>query len=86
MAVEFKCDGCGELSALRQPRFMTVGLPLIVAGCMFIAFYVLVPADISWYSPTALLLNVLMIFLEVVVTLIISRIMKRFEKRRADDC
>ncbi len=86
MTVEFKCDGCGELSVLRQPRLMNVGVPLIVAVCAFTAFCLLVPADISWYSPTALLLNVLMIFLEVVVTLIISRIMKRFEPRRAGDC
>jgi hypothetical protein len=65
---------------------MNVGLPLAIAVCAFTAFYLLVPADISWYSPTALLLNAVMIFLELLVTLAISRIVKRFEKRRAEEC
>jgi hypothetical protein len=32
------------------------------------------------------LLNAVMIFLELLVTLAISRIVKRFEKRRAEEC
>jgi hypothetical protein len=79
MTVEYRCQHCDNISTLRNPALMNLGLPFAVAAfAFFIAYNILVKANLGMLSAIALIAAVLSI--QLIVVCVISRIGNRFNK------
>jgi hypothetical protein len=79
MTVAYRCQHCDNLSTLRNPVLMNLGLPFAVAAfAFFIAYNILVKANLGMLSAIALIAAVLSI--QLVVVCIISRMGNHFDK------
>jgi hypothetical protein len=81
VAVEYKCERCGKISTLRHPLLVNLGLPLAVALCCFLTLYHFLVAIDSWISLSALLLAGLILGVQWVATIALSRFTRRFDPR-----
>jgi hypothetical protein len=80
VTVEYKCECCGRLSTLRNPSLMNVGLPFAVAACAFLLVYNVLLKATAWYSLSAISVIGVIVGVEVVVWLVVSRFAKRFDR------
>jgi len=80
VTVEYKCERCGNLSTLRNPSLVNVGLPLTVAACAFLAAYYVLLMSTPWYSPLAISLVIAIVGIELAISVAISRVVSRFDK------
>jgi DNA-directed RNA polymerase subunit RPC12/RpoP len=79
VAVEYQCEKCGRFSTLRNPGVMQVGVPLVLAVCTIVAAYTLPLQTTPWYSLAAIAMLAALTVAEMVVSLAIARIAKRFD-------
>jgi hypothetical protein len=78
--VEYRCEHCSRISALRNAGLMHVGLPCAVAVCTFAIAYSPPFRAISWYSLSGIsLLSAIMVG-EIIVSLAVARVAKRFDR------
>lgn len=78
MTVEYRCQHRDNISTLRNPALMTLGLPFAVAAfAFFLAYNILVRANLGMPSAIALVAAVLGI--QLVVVCLISRMGNHFD-------
>ena len=81
VAVEYKCMRCGKISTLRHPLLVNVGLPFAVALCCFLTLYHFLVAIDPWISLSALLPVGLILGIQWVALIVLSRFTRRFNPR-----
>jgi len=79
MTVEYRCQHCDNISTLRNPALMNLGLPFAVAAfAFFVVYNILVRANLGMISAIALVAGVVSI--QLIVVFMISRIGNHFDK------
>jgi hypothetical protein len=79
MTVEYRCQHCGNVSTLRNAALINLGLPFAIAAfAFFVAYNILVEANLGMLSAIALVAAVVSI--QLIIVCIISRIGSHFDK------
>jgi hypothetical protein len=78
--VEYRCKHCTGISTLRHAGLMHVVLPCTVAACTIAVAYSPPFVEIPWYSFSGILLLAALTVGEIVVTLAIARVARRFDR------
>lgn len=80
VAVEYRCEHCSKISTLRNAGLMHVGLPCALAACTFAIAYSPPFQTIPWYSLSGISLLVAIMVGEIIVSIAIARVAKRFDR------
>lgn len=80
VTVEYWCKHCGRISTLRHAGVMHVALPCAVAACTIAVAYSPPFAAIPWYSFSGILLLAALTVGEIIVSLAIARVARRFDR------
>jgi hypothetical protein len=80
VAVEYRCEHCSRISTLRNAGLMHVGLPCALAACTLAIAYSPPFQAIPWYSFSGISLLVAIMVGEIMISLAIARVAKRFDR------
>jgi hypothetical protein len=78
--VEYRCERCSRISTLRNAGLMHVVLPCVVAACTIAVAYSPPFVAIPWYSLSGILLLAALTVGEIIASLAIARVAKRFDR------
>lgn len=80
VTAEYKCRICANVSTLRHPGLMNLVLPIAVATCALVVVYNILARANPWYSLSAIAMVAVVVGVQLIVELAISRFARRFDK------